>query len=57
MPRKKNTASSNIVYNCLKKDILSLKLVPGSSISETDMATKYNVSRTPVRDAFKALAN
>ncbi len=57
MANKKNTASSNIVYNSLKKDILNLKLAPGVGISETDMASKYNVSRTPVRDAFKALAN
>ena len=57
MVKSKANASSNIVYKCLKKDILNLKLVPGSAISETDMASKYNVSRTPVRDAFKALAN
>lgn len=57
MANKKNNASSNVVYEGLKEDILSLKLVPGSSISETDTAAKYNVSRTPVRDAFKALAN
>ena len=56
MSIKKNNASSNIVYECLKKDILNLKLAPGCAISETDMASKYNVSRTPVRDAFKALA-
>ena len=57
MANKKNNASSNVVYTGLKEDILSLKLPPGSSISETDTAAKYNVSRTPVRDAFKALAN
>ena len=56
MAQSKNNASSNIVYECLKKDILNLKLAPGCAISETDMASKYNVSRTPVRDAFKALA-
>ncbi len=57
MSKSKNNASSNIVYECLKNDILHLNLLPGSAISETDMATKYNVSRTPVRDAFKALVN
>lgn len=56
MAQSKNNASSNIVYECLKKDILNLKLAPGCAISETDMASKYSVSRTPVRDAFKALA-
>ncbi|MFR5367346.1 GntR family transcriptional regulator [Intestinibacter bartlettii] len=57
MSIKKNNASSNIVYKGLRDDILSLKLIPGSAISETDIASKYNVSRTPVRDAFKALSN
>ncbi len=57
MAIKKNNASSNSVYIGLKDDILSLRLAPGSSISETDIASKFNVSRTPVRDAFKALSN
>ena len=48
MSIKKNNSSSNIVYKGLRDDILSLKLVPGSAISETDIASKYNVSRTPV---------
>ncbi|MDU2111786.1 MAG: GntR family transcriptional regulator, partial [Clostridiales bacterium] len=55
MSIKKNNASSNIVYKGLRDDILSLKLIPGSAISETDIASKYNVSRTPVRDAYAAL--
>ena len=57
MKLKKSNASSNIVYEGLKAEILSLRLAPGSSISETDIASKFNVSRTPVRDAFKALSN
>ena len=43
MSIKKNNASSNIVYKGLRDDILSLKLIPGSAISETDIASKYNV--------------
>ena len=58
-PKKKKPylkrASSEIVYRSLKDDILHLILPPGSAISETETAAKYNVSRTPVRDAFKAL--
>ena len=44
MSIKKNNASSNIVYKGLRDDILSLKLIPGSAISETDIASKYNGS-------------
>ncbi len=50
---KKGT--SDIVYKSLKNDILHLKLIPGSAVSEIETSNKYNVSRTPVRDAFKAL--
>ena len=57
MKLKKSNASSNIVYEGLKAEILSLRLAPGSSISETDIASKFNVSRTPVRDAVKGLSN
>lgn len=52
----KKKGSSDIVYKSLKDDILHLRLLPGSAISETETSAKYNVSRTPVRDAFKALA-
>ncbi len=48
-------ATSEAVYQQLKEQILHLDLPPGSAISETDTASQYNVSRTPVRDAFKAL--
>ena len=54
IPYLKRT-TSEIVYHSLKDDILHLVLPPGSAISEIETATKYNVSRTPVRDAFKAL--
>lgn len=56
---KKNNkkATSSIVYHSIKDDILHLQLPPGSAISEIETAAKYNVSRTPVRDAFKALAS
>ncbi|MBO8463517.1 MAG: GntR family transcriptional regulator [Firmicutes bacterium] len=47
--------TSEIVYQSLRRDILNLTLPPGSAISEIETATKYNVSRTPVRDAFRAL--
>ncbi len=51
----KRKATSEVVYKSLKNDILHLKLTPGSAISEIETSGKYNVSRTPVRDAFKAL--
>ena len=54
---KKNEASSiqQIVYEELRKGILSLRLTPGTTMSTQEMAEKLNVSRTPVREAFLRL--
>ena len=52
---KKHTATSDGVYEQLKEQILHLELPPGAAISEIETAEKYNISRTPVRDAFKRL--
>lgn len=57
MYTKKHTGTSEAVYQKLKEQILHLELPPGSSISEIDTAAKYEISRTPVRDAFKMLEN
>lgn len=51
----KHTATADGVYEHLKEQILHLELPPGASISEIETAEKYNISRTPVRDAFKRL--
>ena len=48
-------ATSEHVYRQLKEQIVHLELSPGTAISEIETAAKYQVSRTPVRDAFKAL--
>ena len=45
----------NKVYEDLKAMILTFKLKPGEAIGEVDIAQKFGVSRTPVRDAFKRL--
>jgi len=39
----------------LKEDILTLKLKPGQMISENEIASTYNVSRTPIKTAFMRL--
>ena len=42
----------HVVYEELKREILSLELVPGQGISENEICKKFEVSRTPVRDAL-----
>jgi len=45
------------VYDYLHEQITTLGLRPGDKISEADMATRFGISRQPVRDAFSRLAN
>ncbi|MDR0562067.1 MAG: GntR family transcriptional regulator [Spirochaetaceae bacterium] len=46
----------NAVYMSLRKNIMNLNLFPGTAISEKEMSLRYQVSRTPVREAFIHLA-
>lgn len=48
-------AASQIAYQSIREQILHLEIAPGTAISETETAAKYHISRTPVRDVFKAL--
>ncbi|MEP2531467.1 GntR family transcriptional regulator [Shimia sp.] len=45
------------VFDYLHDQIVSLGLRPGDKISEADMASRFGISRQPVRDAFSRLAN
>jgi len=50
-----NHINGEDLYNKLKTDILTLKIKPGQMISENEIASEYNVSRTPVKTAFLRL--
>ncbi|MBU2962788.1 GntR family transcriptional regulator [Citreicella sp. C3M06] len=43
------------IVDHLYREITSLRLLPGTRISETDIASQFGVSRQPVRDAFRRL--
>lgn len=43
------------VYARLKDDIFEFRLLPGDRFTETEMAERYEVSRTPMRDALYRL--
>lgn len=55
MAKDRFTATSDAVYTQLRQQILHLELPPGSALSEIETAEKFDISRTPVRDAFKRL--
>lgn len=44
------------LYQILKEEIINLNLEPGLSISEKGISEKFDVSRTPVREAFLLLS-
>ena len=43
------------VFDQIREDILACRLKPGSLIQEKDLATRYSVSKSPVRDALLRL--
>jgi len=52
----RNTAT-NVVFSQLFGEIVSLDLLPGTKLSEVEIARRFEVSRQPVRDAFNKLEN
>jgi DNA-binding GntR family transcriptional regulator len=44
------------VFEKLREMILNFELYPGSRITETELAERFSVSRTPIREALQRLA-
>ncbi|MCX5570218.1 GntR family transcriptional regulator [Kaistia nematophila] len=44
------------VYEALRNDIIELELPPGSPIDEVQLAQRFSLSRTPIREALVRLA-
>ncbi|MFS0840305.1 GntR family transcriptional regulator [Paenibacillus sp. 1P03SA] len=42
-------------YEALRDSIVTLKLEPGQTIFESEIADTFKISRTPIRDAFQLL--
>lgn len=51
----KNNTSVQKVAQCLRHDITYGNFKPGKHLKEAEVAKKYNVSRVPVREAFRML--
>lgn len=47
----------DIVYNKLRKEILHGKIAPGTRMVETQLAERFETSRTPIREALSMLKN
>ncbi len=49
--------STDAVYDTLHEEIVTLEILPGAKLSETEVARRFGVSRQPVRNAFTKLGN
>lgn len=49
-------AKPGVIYRQLKEMILGFALYPGARITENELADRFQVSRTPVREALQRLA-
>ena len=54
--RKKHNSLSDTVYRSLYRRIVGGKLKPGQKITETQIAESHDISRAPVREALRRLA-
>ena len=48
-------ALNKLAYRKLRQDIIFLTLKPGTVLSTQEVATRYEVSRTPAREAIVRL--
>ncbi|WP_316858551.1 GntR family transcriptional regulator [uncultured Cohaesibacter sp.] len=52
----KRGAGVGYVYETLHREIVELKIAPGSPIDELQLAARFSMSRTPIREALVRLA-
>jgi DNA-binding GntR family transcriptional regulator len=55
MARQPANQLAEQVYQIIKQEIADFRLLPGDHVTETRLADRYQVSRTPVRDALYRL--
>ncbi|NVP57008.1 GntR family transcriptional regulator [Mycoplana rhizolycopersici] len=55
-PERKRGSGVKMVYDLLRDEILDLVLPPGSPIDEVQLAERFGMSRTPIREALVRLS-
>lgn len=53
---EKASGKSDQIYESLRRAIVRLEMEPGAAISEKELCGRFEVSRTPVREALQRLA-
>jgi DNA-binding GntR family transcriptional regulator len=49
------TKDKELIYHTLANEIVRMDLKPGDMLKEIEVAQRFSVSRTPIRDVFKKL--
>lgn len=57
MPNIRQSSETDFVYDELKNRIINLHYLPGFKLSESRLATEFNLGRSPIRSAFARLHN
>jgi DNA-binding GntR family transcriptional regulator len=52
MGQASSRSNRSVVYETLRRKVLTLELPPGASLSENELAASLGVSRTPVRESL-----
>ncbi|QRM57846.1 GntR family transcriptional regulator [Sinorhizobium sp. BG8] len=53
---RKRGSGARLVYDVLRDEILDLVILPGSAIDEVQLAERFGMSRTPIREALVRLS-
>lgn len=53
---RKRGSGAKLVYEMLRDEIITLALAPGQPIDEVNLAERFGLSRTPIREALVRLA-
>ena len=56
MTLKNRTWVADRVYQNLRHSIMNFELYPGTRVTETELAQRFGVSRTPIREALQRLS-
>lgn len=55
-PRRRTEDARGYAYRAIRHSIMTLQLLPGQKMNETDLANALDVSRTPVHDTLTRLS-
>lgn len=56
MGERRRGSGVKMVYDLLRDEIMNLELAPGSAVDEVQLASRFGMSRTPIREALVRLA-